>query len=25
MNELAKAKDRTFALVGPALHDVREV
>jgi phage terminase large subunit-like protein len=25
MNELAKAKDLTFALVGPALHDVREV
>ena len=25
MNELARGKDRTFALVGPALHDVREV
>lgn len=25
MNELARGKDLTFALVGPALHDVREV
>src|SRR5690606_16244339 len=25
MNELAKAENLTFALVGPALHDVREV
>lgn len=25
MNELAREKDLTFALVGPALHDVREV
>ncbi|MGH7027986.1 terminase large subunit domain-containing protein [Brevundimonas sp.] len=25
MNELARGENRTFALVGPALHDVREV
>ncbi|HUH10334.1 MAG TPA: hypothetical protein VLZ73_07280, partial [Brevundimonas sp.] len=25
LNELARRKDWTFALVGPALHDVREV